>query len=93
MMLDEAVTRRAVLEDVSRERDRQEKIHGPQSLIRMGAAFGFPVLLEELGEASSAFLERKPDEYRKELVQVAAVAVAMIQAHDMREHIARTGGS
>lgn len=40
------------------------------------------VLLEEVGEVARAVLESKPDELRCELVQVAAVAVAMIEGLD-----------
>ena len=41
-----------------------------------------PILLEELGEANRALLEKKNNHYREEMVQVAAVAVAMIECFD-----------
>lgn len=86
MKLPESVSRATALGDVSRERDRQERIHGAASLIHGDAAalVGLPILVEELGEVGRAILERDPEKYRTELVHVAAVAVAMIQAHDAK---------
>lgn len=86
----EAVSRAAVFTDVSRERDRQDRIHGEKSIVSCSAIMGFPILMEECGEVAKAYLDKRPDDFRKELVEVAAVAVAMIQAHDAREH-ARMG--
>jgi hypothetical protein len=40
------------------------------------------ILGEELGECDRAFLEKKPAELRKEMVQAAAVLVAMIECGD-----------
>lgn len=40
------------------------------------------ILLEELGEAAEASLEGDAHGYRRELVQAAAVVLAMIEAHD-----------
>lgn len=37
------------------------------------------ILMEEVGEASEAVLEWQPDKYKRELVQVAAVAVAALE--------------
>jgi hypothetical protein len=47
------------------------------------------ILGEEYGEACKAALEAKYEEYREELVQVAAVAVQMIEALDRAEAKAR----
>ncbi len=44
-----------------------------------------PVLVEEVGEVGKAIIEEGPEELRKELVQVAAMAAAWIDAIDQRE--------
>lgn len=83
-----------VLDEVKDERDRQEQKWGEQNhdLFRFLA-----ILMEEVGEASQSavksYLESKtPEEsemhlrnYRKELVQVAAMAVQMIESVDRNE--------
>lgn len=40
------------------------------------------VLGEEFGEVARALLDRKPDDLRRELTQVAAVAVAWLESLD-----------
>lgn len=67
------------IEDILDERQRQDERWGtPQ--FRPNAPWGL-ILMEEVGEVSRAILERKPmGELRKELVQVAAVAVAWLEA-------------
>lgn len=77
---------RCVLDEIFEERMRQEKKWGQQD---HEPADYLMILGEEVGEANKAALEHKfgyPNadlrEYRKELVQVAAVAVAMIQSYD-----------
>jgi hypothetical protein len=47
---------------------------GVHSMVKMA------VLTEECGEVSRAVLDRKPDDLRAELVQVAAVAVAWLES-------------
>lgn len=42
------------------------------------------ILMEEVGEVARAILDENPDNYRKELLQVAAVAVAAIEAFDRK---------
>lgn len=83
MNVPEAVSRAAVLADVSRERDRQERIHKLDSLIHRPIGDGLANLVEEVGEVGRA-IRRKKDvqNLRDELIQVAAVAVAMVQAID-----------
>lgn len=49
------------------------------------------ILMEELGEAAKAYLDERRDrgragEYRKEMVQVAAVALAAIECCDRFEY-------
>lgn len=81
-----------ILNELLRERKRQHKKFGQQD-------HDFPVFLailqEEIGEASKAWLhanlekvEHKQileEELRNELVQIAAVAVQMLEAHDRED--------
>lgn len=42
------------------------------------------ILMEEIGEVARAILEDDPNNYREELIQVAAVAFAAIEAFDRK---------
>ncbi|WP_221090509.1 nucleoside triphosphate pyrophosphohydrolase family protein [Deinococcus aquaedulcis] len=83
-----------VLAEVGRERQRQEAKWGEQNL---EPAVWLMVLGEEVGEANNAALEalmthcdkqasvrgaRSLDDYRAELIQVAAVAVSAVESLD-----------
>lgn len=73
-----------ILLEVLEERKRQEQKWGEQN---HNPAYWLMILGEEVGEANKAALEHhfsgKPSEdYREELVQVAAVAIAMIECYD-----------
>lgn len=75
-----------VLKEVLEERYRQEQKWGEQN---HGPAEYLMILGEEVGEANKAALEvhfgykgADPNNFRKELIQVAAVAVAMIECFD-----------
>lgn len=72
------------LSDVRLERQRQDEKWGPQD---HSPAEWLAVLTEEVGEVATGILRhrfngRALSEYREELVQVAAVAVAAIEALD-----------
>lgn len=99
--LDAAGTRR-VLEEVLQERLRQDAKWGVQN---HDPPTWLMILGEEVGEVNQAALEyhfhqfdkaapergpRTLDDYRRELVQVAAVAVSMIECLD-RQQAAATG--
>ena len=80
-----------ILREVSQERASQDKKWGVQN---HDAFTWFSILGEEVGEAHKAALENRygnasSAEYREELIQVAAVAVAMIECYD--RHHAETG--
>lgn len=73
-----------VLVEVESERSRQDQIWGEQNHC---PADWLMILVEEVGEANKAALEArfggKPlTEYRTELIQVAAVAVAAVECLD-----------
>jgi NTP pyrophosphatase (non-canonical NTP hydrolase) len=79
------LSREDIFDQIMEEIQRQRVKHGPQ-----GEMFSQPtdmkswILFEEVGEVAHALNEHMPiEEVRKELVQVAAVAVAWIEAIDM----------
>lgn len=71
----------AVVTDVALERERQNVKWGEQN---HDDGKWFQILMEEVGEAAKAGLDDGDDRMREELVQVAAVAVAFIEAIDRR---------
>ncbi len=89
-----ALATNEVLAEIAIERDKQESKFGPQN---HSPANWLMILGEEVGEANKAALEHhfashkgiKGREslsgYRKELIQVAAVAVAMVESLDRNE--------
>ncbi len=78
---------RRALEDVAAERTRQEEVWGDQR--DRDFRTWLAILVEEVGETAQAILQRDPTALRREIVQVAAVAVAMIEAYD--RHLSRSG--
>lgn len=75
-----------VLEEVGDERARQNRKWGEQN---HDPTVWLAVAMEELGEAAQAVLKvrgegstRDPRDYRAEMLQVAAVAVAAVEAFD-----------
>jgi|HubBroStandDraft_6_1064221.scaffolds.fasta_scaffold00174_37 hypothetical protein len=68
-----------VFGEIADERASQDMKWGEQN---HGSDRWLTVLMEEVGEMSKENLEGRPDRYRAELVQVAAVAVAMLEAFD-----------
>lgn len=72
-----------IQEDILRERVRQDKKWGVQN---HAPGDWFPILMEEVGEAARAHLDGNYDNYLEELVQVAAVAVAMIECYNRNKN-------
>lgn len=68
-----------VTQDVIAERLRQDEKWGEQN---HKPEKWFTILLEEVGEAARAALESDPANYREEMVQVAAVAMAAVESFD-----------
>lgn len=86
---EQANRRKAILRELYVERDGQEAKHGAKNAAeraRMSKRECFlhymAILGEEIGEVSNAYLENDPANIRKELVQSAAVIVAMIEYGD-----------
>mgnify|MGYP001267611110 CR=1 FL=1 len=77
-----------VWQDILRERVRQENIHGgslTRAVIDDDYGFALAVLTEEVGEVAQSLIAPAPADgnLRDELIQVAAVAVAWVQALDL----------
>ena len=70
--------------EIDAERERQERKHGPNTCAGQGVSdeLKSAILTEENGEVAKAVIEKNRDELKKELVQVAAVAVAWLEALD-----------
>lgn len=72
-------SKRHVYTDIKEERERQDAKWGEQN---HPLDTWMTVLMEEVGEAAQDVLKGRTPELRKELVQVAAVAVAAIEFID-----------
>lgn len=79
---------KVVYEEILKERNRQDKKWGQQNQYPMEL---LAILGEEVGEVNKSALEAhfsgysrtgNWNDYRKELIQVAAVVLAMIEAYD-----------
>lgn len=66
-----------VLQDVVRERSRQDELFGERN--DWAPERWLTILMEEIGEVSTAILENQWKDYDTELIQVAAVAVAALE--------------
>lgn len=64
------------------ERNRQDRKHGEGSMRRCADNIRLAILTEEVGEVARAIIEGDAENLREELVQVAACAVAWIEAID-----------
>lgn len=73
-----------ILEQIKAERDRQDKKFGKQPRFLTPSVY-IAVLGEEFGEVCRAAIEGNSQNYRVELVQLAAVAVAAIEDYDRGE--------
>ena len=71
--------KRKIMEDIELERRCQDQHWGVQD---HPPEHWLAILTEEVGEVATAILEDYGTAYRNELVQVAAVAVAMIECYD-----------
>jgi NTP pyrophosphatase (non-canonical NTP hydrolase) len=71
------VLQRKLLEEIVKERDRQDKLHGSHN--KFSPERWLVILTEEVGEVSHAVLEQDLLNYHEELVQVAAVALAALE--------------
>ena len=78
----EAEFRSIALRCVANERDRQDRKWGPLLTRDFSAKSALAVIVEEIGEVARAICDRERADYRDELVQVAACAVAAIQSLD-----------
>jgi len=73
-----------IINEIKIERQCQDEKWGEQN---HSPEWWMQILMEEVGEASQAILEAKfgmwtLDNYRAEIIQVAAVAIAMLECFD-----------
>jgi NTP pyrophosphatase (non-canonical NTP hydrolase) len=69
----------AVLLEVATERCRQNGKFGTERIRRQSPQLRLAILMEEVGELARAILERDQSAMRTEAIQVAAVAVALVE--------------
>ena len=70
-----------ILASVRKERTNQdEKWNGDNNIVFRSRADGLAVLTEEVGEAACSHLEGDEESFFNEMIQVAAVAVAICEA-------------
>jgi NTP pyrophosphatase (non-canonical NTP hydrolase) len=77
------------LVDIVAERERQDIMFGAIRILHQSPTLRMAILMEEVGELARAVLERDPASMRTEAVQVAAVAVALIEHLDHDHHTCR----
>lgn len=69
-----------VLELIRFERNRQDKKWGSDNLVFSPNPLNhLAVISEEVGEAAKAILENNPGGYQTEILQIAAVCVAILE--------------
>lgn len=71
----------SIIEEIKLERERQDNKFGTQPRNLMPTVY-LAVLTEELGEVARSIIEGDSDNYRVELIQLAAVAIAAIEEYD-----------
>lgn len=69
-----------IYDSIRQERNLQDAKWGAASIRKRSSESGLRVLVEEVGEVAKAINERNVEECYSELVQVAAVAIAMLEA-------------
>ena len=72
------------LQDIMKERARQDEIWGEQN---HNDYYWLGILVEEVGETSKALIEDKAQQMKKELTEVAAVALAWLECINRRDEI------
>lgn len=75
---------------VLEERQRQDATWGAAAARGYAPERWLAVLVEEVGEVAEAILERRPSDTVAELLQVAAVAIATIEAIEAGDATVRT---
>ena len=72
-----------IVGEIARERARQDDKWGPER--SLSPFFWLAILTEEVGEAAKAALDSDRQGLREEVIQVAAVAVAWLEAMSRKE--------
>lgn len=72
---------KSIIEEIKLERKRQDSRFGNQPRNLMPTVY-LAVLTEELGEVARSIIEGDSENYRIELIQLAAVSIAAIEEYD-----------
>jgi NTP pyrophosphatase (non-canonical NTP hydrolase) len=72
----------SIYDDIQEERRKQDKKWGVPLERNIPPLMWIAILVEEVGEVAKALLQGKNKEVRAEAVQVAAVAVAIVEYID-----------
>lgn len=78
-VLEKKILQMEIGSEIMEERDRQDAMHNNQG---NSVETWYLILAEEVGEVAQAILDRDLPHTREELIQVAAVAVAIVEAID-----------
>lgn len=70
---------------ISREREYQIRKYGDDNERNLTIIDYFSIILDELHEAEREASVDRPDAFKKEMLQVAAVIVAMLEVHGVVE--------
>lgn len=79
------MTQADIFVDIIDERNRQDRKHGEGSMRRCADNLRLAIVTEEVGEVARAIIEGDAENLREELVQVAACAVAWLEAIDAKQ--------
>jgi NTP pyrophosphatase (non-canonical NTP hydrolase) len=79
-----AMLRHQIFNEISNERERQDQLHGDHSAVWLPTGDALSVLVEEVGEVARAVIEKDPAQLRAELIQTAAVSLAMLEGLYLR---------
>ena len=81
-IVERTVERDAIFEEIHDERERQDATWGEAVNRQLPLTIWLTVLVEEVGEVAQDILKHRRDNLRIELIQTAAVAVAMLECLD-----------
>ena len=86
------MTTEAILREIQTERMAQDSLWGgPAHDDKHAPAEWLSIIVRHLGLAAGDCAEIDPERYRRQLVRVAAVAVAAAEAHDRRAGVKAAG--
>lgn len=73
------ISRMKVIIDTMKERERQHELWGEQNLEKEK---WIALIVEEIGEVARACNDKDDENYREEMIQVAALAIQAVECYD-----------